>query len=179
MNTDGTINCTLSWVSGDLGSRKGSIMEDVGDAIIEDRPWRMDGFTRRTWWRRAVWGRRHEHTYVRTRAYGIFSLMMNSEVREKEYVAEDEVEKVSKVAFLLCFNSVSLGCLSQLIYNDLLDTINYSALKQKLILLLIIQIKLMDEYLEMARQAVKKKNPLSVVTTYHWKSGLSQHCATK
>lgn len=105
--------------------------------------------------------------------------MMNSEVREKEYVAEDEVEKVSKVAFLLCFNSVSLGCLSQLIYNDLLDTINYSALKQKLILLLIIQIKLMDEYLEMARQAVKKKNPLSVVTTYHRKSGLSQHCATK
>lgn len=93
--------------------------------------------------------------------------MMNSEVREKEYVAEDKVEKVSKVAFLLCFNNVSLGCLSQLIYNDLLDTINYSALKQKLILLLIIQIKLMDEYLEMARQAVKKKNPLSVVTTYH------------
>lgn len=82
-------------------------------------------------------------------------------------MAEDEVEEVSKIIFLLCFNIVSLRCLSQLIYNDLLDIINYSALKQKLILLLIIRIKLMDEYLEMARQAVKKKTLLSVVTTYH------------
>lgn len=64
---------------------------------------------------------------------------------------------MSKVIFILCFNIVSFGCLSQLLYNDLLDTVNYSALKQKLISLLIIWIRLMDEYLELAGQAVKKK----------------------
>lgn len=36
----------------------------------------------------------------------------------------------------------------------------------------------MDEYVVIARQAVKKKKKtqLSLATTYHCKSGLSQHC---
>lgn len=70
-------------------------------------------------------------------------------------MAKDEVE-VSKAIFTVCFNIVTFGCLSQLPHNDLLDTVNYSALKQKLILLLIMWIRLMDEYLEIAREAVKK-----------------------
>lgn len=52
---------------------------------------------------------------------------------------------------------LSLECLSQLLNNDLLETVNYSALKQKLISFLIIWIRLMDEYLKIARQAVKTK----------------------
>lgn len=70
-------------------------------------------------------------------------------------MAEDAAV-VSTVIFILSFNIVTSGCLSQLLYNDLLDTVNYSALKQKLIWLLIIWIRLRDEYLETARQAVKK-----------------------
>lgn len=71
-------------------------------------------------------------------------------------MAEDAVV-VSAVIFILSFNIVTSGCLSQLLYNDLLDTVNYSALKQKLIWLLIIWLTLRDEYLETARQAVKKQ----------------------
>lgn len=67
---------------------------------------------------------------------------------------------MSKVMFILCFNVVSFGCLSQLLYNGLLDTINYSALKHKLISPLIIRIRLMNEYVEIARQAAKKKKPV-------------------
>lgn len=40
--------------------------------------------------------------------------------------------------FILCLNMISLGYLSQHLYCDLLDTVDYSGLKQKLILLLII-----------------------------------------
>lgn len=72
-------------------------------------------------------------------------------------LARDEAAEVSKVIFIVCLNILSLGCLSQLLNNDLLDNVNYSALKQKLILFLITWIRLMDEYLEIARQAVKKK----------------------
>lgn len=39
---------------------------------------------------------------------------------------------------ILCLNMISFRFLSQLLYYDLLDTVNYSALKQKLILFLII-----------------------------------------
>lgn len=56
---------------------------------------------------------------------------------------------------------LSLGCLSQRLNNDLLETVNYSALKQKLIPFLIIWIRLMDEYLKIARQAVKTKTIIS------------------
>lgn len=70
-------------------------------------------------------------------------------------MAEDAVV-VSSVIFTLSFNIVTSGCLSQLLDNDLLDTVNYSALKQKLIWLLIIWLRLRDAYLETARQAVKK-----------------------
>lgn len=71
-------------------------------------------------------------------------------------MAEDAVV-VSTVIFILSFNIVTSGCLSQLLYNDLLDTVNYSALKQKLIWLLIIWLSLRDEYLETARQAVQQQ----------------------
>lgn len=66
---------------------------------------------------------------------------------------------------ILCLNMTSFGCLSQLLYYDLLDTVNYSALKQKCILLLIIEIRLMDEYLMTPRQAVKN-NLGSFAITY-------------
>lgn len=75
-------------------------------------------------------------------------------------LARDEAAEVSKVIFIVCLNILSLGCLSQLLNNDLLDNVNYSALKQKLILFLITWIRLMDEYLEIARQAVKKKTTI-------------------
>lgn len=60
---------------------------------------------------------------------------------------------MSTVMFILCFNVVSFGCLSPLLYNDLLDTVNYSALKQKLISPSIIRIRLMNEYVEIARKS--------------------------
>lgn len=69
-----------------------------------------------------------------------------------------------RVIFILCFNVVSLAGSFQLyimIYK-ILSTI--SALKPKLILLLITWITLMDEHLVIARQAVKKV-PLSFATT--------------
>lgn len=71
-------------------------------------------------------------------------------------MAEDAVV-VSTVIFILSFNILTSGCLPQLLYNDLLDTVNYSALKQKLIWLLIIWLSLKDEYLETARQAVQQQ----------------------
>lgn len=40
--------------------------------------------------------------------------------------------------FILSLNMLSLRCLSQPLYDDLLESVNYSALKQKLILVLII-----------------------------------------
>lgn len=84
-----------------------------------------------------------------------------------------------KVSFILCFNIISFGCSFQLLYNDLLGTVNYSALKQKLISLLIIWIRLMDEYILRLQGKLLEKKLLSVAATYHCKSGLSQHCATK
>lgn len=73
-------------------------------------------------------------------------------------------KKVSKVILILWLNITSFGCLYQLLYYDLLGTVNYSALKQKPTLLLITQIELMDEYVVIARQAVKKKKK----PNYHW-----------
>lgn len=51
---------------------------------------------------------------------------------------EDDAEGVTKGYHILCLNMISFRFLSQLLYYDLLDTVNYSALKQKLILFLII-----------------------------------------
>lgn len=81
---------------------------------------------------------------------------MNTEMHEKGW------QKISPGGiqgyFQLWFNILSFGCLSQLLYYDLLDNVDYLTLKRKLISLLIIWIRLMDEHLVVARQAVKKKS---------------------
>lgn len=71
---------------------------------------------------------------------------------------------MSEVIFILCFNIVSFGCSSQLLYNDLLDTVNYSASKQKLISLLIILIRLMDEQILRLQGKLLKK---TIITCHY------------
>lgn len=78
--------------------------------------------------------------------------------------AKDEGDDVSEVIFILCFNIISFGCSSQLLYNDLLDTVNYSASKQKLISLLIILIRLMDEQILRLQGKLLKK---TIITCHY------------
>lgn len=60
------------------------------------------------------------------------------ELRYGKEDREDEAEGLSKIILYCALIWLSSRCLSQLLYYDLLGTVNYSALKQKLILLLII-----------------------------------------